>query len=357
MPTYTSGRLALGIALAASCISPHALSGTVNLMTPDRGSCSFESPEEGSGLTYYYPVDSPSYTCFPSKVRSIQFKGLPSALDIILTSNRNCTKETANPYDYWLHFRTIATKTTDERIWSFEELQKDEPGTTRARGLKLIDKKAISADDMRDSTRCIMLSASESIDTPLIGDALKLSSVQHTPSQSEQDGPNERACPRNHFIIARYHAGNHKSGTFYTCGTVDGYTTHSPQWSPQFRESGLSPESRESGLEKEDTQVTANNKSYIYFTCPVHTVMTARWHDGDENGDTKYQCSGLVSSQGLAVNVEPGTWSPEHKESSTTFEICPPNNVMIGRAHKNDENGLTRYLCGTLRPFVATGAK
>ena len=177
---------------------------------------------------------------------------------------------------------------------------------------------------------------------------MKLTSVQFTPRSSEQDGPNERKCPIDHFIVARYHSGDERDDTYYACGAVEGYHTRSSQWSPEFRESGLDPE---------DTQVTKNNKRYIYFTCPPNTAMTARWHRGDENGNTKYECTDLFSYEGQRVIVEPGRWSDELQESSNTYEVCDPSQVMIGRAHKNDEKGETRYLCGTLRPLVAPGAK
>jgi hypothetical protein len=320
----------------------------VNLLTPDDANCSFVAPEEASGSTYQYAVDSPNSTCYPNKVRKIRFNNLGSAMEIFLTSARDCSQESAGENDYWLLFKTTAQLTNHEEYWSFENLQNYKPGTTIFRGLKLIDKKEVASEIMRDATTCIKLSASGAIDTPVPGPALKLTSTLDTEASSEENGPDERKCPTDHFIIARYHDGDEQDPTHYTCGTVEGYHTRSAQWSPEFRESGL---------DKEETQVTANDKRYIYFTCPVNTAMTARWHSGNENGDTKYECSDLFSYDRRPVIVEPGRWSDELKESSKTYEVCDSNQVMIGRAHKNDENGETRYLCGTLRPLVAPGVK
>lgn len=348
MPIYTPGRLVFCIALATSFMSAQAQSGNLTLLNKDNGKCGFPTPEAGSGLTYHYAVDSPSYACYPEGVRRIRFSNLPSAMDILLTSNRDCRPESAKQDEYWVHLRTIATNTGDERIYSFEELQAFTKNKTIFRGLKVIDKKEVAADTMRDATTCIRISASPDIDTPAPLDTLSISSRQHTPIASEKNGPNERACPSNHFMTARYHFGDETGGTYYTCGTVSGYTTRSPQWSPEFRESGLD--------KIEGTHVTANDKRYIYFTCPINTVMTARWHNGSENGQTKYQCATLISPGGQEVLVEPGTWSKEFKESSTTYETCGSDEAMIGRAHKNDENGETRFLCATLRPLAAKGA-
>lgn len=297
MPIYTPGRLALCIALAASFMSAQAQSGNLTLLNKNNGNCGFPTPEAGSGLTYHYAVDSPSYSCYPEGVRQIRFSNLPSAMDILLTSNRDCRPESAKQDEYWVRLRTIATNTGDERIYSFEELQAFTKNKTIFRGLKVIDKKAVAADTMRDATTCIRISASADIDTPAQLDTLSISSHQDTSKASEQNGPNERACPSNHFMTARYHSGDETADTYYTCGTVSGYTTRSPQWSPEFRESGLD--------KIEGTHVTANDKRYIYFTCPINTVMTARWHDGDENGKTKYQCATLISPGGKRCSLSP----------------------------------------------------
>ncbi|WP_434771069.1 hypothetical protein [Pseudomonas entomophila] len=348
MSIYRPGRLALGIAVAASCIGAQAVAGNLTLLNKNNGTCSFSTPEAGSGSTYQYAVNSPAYACFPEGVRKIRFNDLPSAMEILLTSNRDCRTDLAKEDDYWVRLKTIASNTGDERIYSFEELQAFAKNKTIFRGLKVIDKKAAAADTMRDATSCIRISASPDIDTPAPLEAPTFSSHYDTSKESEQDGSNERACSSNYFITARYHDGDEKAGTYYTCGSVSGYTTHSPHWSPEFRESGLD--------NLENAQVTANDKRYIYFTCPINTVMTARWHSGDENGKTKYQCSSVSSPGGQDVLVEPDIWSDELKESSKTYETCGPNQAMIGRAHKNDENGETRFLCATLRPLAAKGA-
>ncbi|WP_433355983.1 hypothetical protein ACQP25_18535 [Microtetraspora malaysiensis] len=84
----------------------------------------------------------------------------------------------------------------------------------------------------------------------------------------------------------------------------------------------------------------------VEFTCPTNQVMTARWHTGDENGLTGYHCSS-VYVDGQEVQVSMGGWDQGMKESDSKF-IAPMNQVIVGRWHKGDENGLTRYRTAAL---------
>ncbi|HEY9257672.1 hypothetical protein [Chitinophaga sp.] len=89
------------------------------------------------------------------------------------------------------------------------------------------------------------------------------------------------------------------------------------------------------------------------FTCPTNTIMTGRYHSGDENGQTMYEYATLkaVDSSG---NTVPGTftvgnsgWSAGQKESSSDFG-APVNQVITAREHKGDENGQTWYKTGQI---------
>lgn len=89
--------------------------------------------------------------------------------------------------------------------------------------------------------------------------------------------------------------------------------------------------------------------SGIEFLCPTNTVMTGRWHKGDENGQTQYEYATLkaVDEQGNTVQakieVTDIQWSASLKESSGTGFIASGNRVIVGRYHKGDENGYTKY--------------
>ena len=89
--------------------------------------------------------------------------------------------------------------------------------------------------------------------------------------------------------------------------------------------------------------------SGIEFLCPANTVMTGRWHKGDENGQTQYEYATLkaIDEQGNTVQakieVTDIQWGTSFKESSGSGYYAPANRVLVGRYHKGDENGQTRY--------------
>ncbi|MEN4829853.1 hypothetical protein ABEH27_25530 [Pseudomonas sp. P39-UII1] len=84
----------------------------------------------------------------------------------------------------------------------------------------------------------------------------------------------------------------------------------------------------------------------IYFMCPPDTVMSGRDHWNDENGETRYLCSELKNGdQKLSVLWSDG-WSKSQKESGSSY-VCPTGEFLVGRFHDDDEHGPTRYRCAT----------
>jgi len=85
------------------------------------------------------------------------------------------------------------------------------------------------------------------------------------------------------------------------------------------------------------------------YLCPTGSVMTGRWHSGDENGNTKYQYATLKAvdetgqQQNVTIEVTDIQWSDEIQESSGTLFQAPADRVIVGRQHTGDENGMTRY--------------
>lgn len=85
------------------------------------------------------------------------------------------------------------------------------------------------------------------------------------------------------------------------------------------------------------------------FLCPANTVMTGRYHSGDENGTTQYEYASLkaIDSNGNPVagtiTVEDVKWDVPLKESSSTGYEAPTNRIIVGRKHSGDENGQTQY--------------
>lgn len=62
----------------------------------------------------------------------------------------------------------------------------------------------------------------------------------------------------------------------------------------------------------------------IVFLCPANTVITGRWHSGDENGATRYEYATLkvIDENGntvqMNIDVTDIQWSDEIKESDGT---------------------------------------
>lgn len=96
-------------------------------------------------------------------------------------------------------------------------------------------------------------------------------------------------------------------------------------------------------------------ESESYFLCPNNTVMSGRYHTGDENGQTQYEYASLkaVDENGVVVpgvvTVEDVTWSTSFKESSGNGYDAPTNRVIVGRQHSGDENGQTKYATAVVK--------
>lgn len=103
------------------------------------------------------------------------------------------------------------------------------------------------------------------------------------------------------------------------------------------------------------TVTSGMKESGSNFLCPTNTVMTGRYHKGDENGQTQYEYATLkaVDENGNAVagniTVENVTWAASFKESSGSGYDAPANRVIVGRKHTGDENGQTSYATAVIK--------
>ena len=87
--------------------------------------------------------------------------------------------------------------------------------------------------------------------------------------------------------------------------------------------------------------------------CPDDMVMTGRWHTGDENGPTKYECAALrlydpysQSTKAALIRVTNRSWTHECAKEDGCGYVADGNRIITGRKHSNDENGPTRYETG-----------
>jgi len=127
-------------------------------------------------------------------------------------------------------------------------------------------------------------------------------------------------------MIGRAHDGDENGDTRYRCGEVH-----------QF----------EKLIPIEHFWTGSTDENDFTYECPQNYVMTGRYHYGDENGSTQYQCASLKDAWGNVISVVPGSWTEVGEESGSSFE-CSENQVMVGRGHKGDENGDTKYKCAVM---------
>lgn len=103
------------------------------------------------------------------------------------------------------------------------------------------------------------------------------------------------------------------------------------------------------------TVTSGMKESTSYFLCPANTVMTGRYHKGDENGQTQYEYTTLkaVDENGNLVagtiTVEDIKWDAFIKESSGNGYDAPAGRIIVGRQHRGDENGQTRYATALIK--------
>ncbi|GAA3000440.1 hypothetical protein [Streptosporangium longisporum] len=133
-------------------------------------------------------------------------------------------------------------------------------------------------------------------------------------------------CPPNQVITGRSHYGDENKPTTYHCSRIlingEQVQTHAGDWTAPQRES------------RSD------------FSAPDNQVVVGRWHDDDENGDTRYRTAALYW-QGRQVMLINGDGTGAYTESSHTW-LADNGKVMTGRAHYGDENGKTWYRFATV---------
>lgn len=158
-------------------------------------------------------------------------------------------------------------------------------------------------------------------------------------------GTSSFVCPSGYVMTGRMHKGDENGDTMYWCEKPvylgKPALTRNPVWGDWIQESG------------KDTG------GISIFSCPMFQVITGRQHQGDENGSTRYQCANLFV-QGSIAYIDSVNWSPWLQESGKkthgeSYFRCPSGTFMVGRHHKGDENGDTRYQCASASvPFSST---
>lgn len=134
-------------------------------------------------------------------------------------------------------------------------------------------------------------------------------------------------CPQDEVMIGRAHTGDENGYTTYYCGIVviDG-TRVEALYTPY--------------------KVTITESSGKY-TVPDGYALVGRSHYGDENGSTTYYAKKL-EWRGQSLRILYRQWTADMKESKHA-SIAPGATIMTGRYHYGDENGRTAHEYGEIR--------
>ena len=299
-------------------------SAQIILRDKDDATCSLDVPAEGSGLAYRYELSIVGTKCQGFETRSIEFIELPSALKVFLTDDPWCADRTGADQNFWLKLKTTR-KSTTVNIKQITYLLTYPANTIIEPGLLLENKYEKVNGEVRDKLSCIELVASKAFGTPWPPTA---TDSGRTWSDAVPEQGSNYSCPSNRILTGRQHVEDENGLTRYECATaVQSGTNVSVRdrvWSPGLKES-----------------------DGIYFVCPMNKIMTGRAHDGDENGQTRYECA-TASRAGRDLTVTLQAWSDEIGEANSVYN-CPAGQFLVGRWHKDDENGPTKYRCAILQ--------
>ena len=379
MGSKTKSTVAVACLLASLSIPLHTQAGTITLITSpgqDHGGyrCTLDIPPAGAGKTIRLSLadrGGPGQgNCFQMQPDTITMKDIPSAAKILLTDDWMCNTtlgskayKNFDPSDnknFVIKLETMSMLSQlpnigIDRLFEFEEGKPVK--IPEAKGIKLTEKTFNGNGRVTSKLSCLEITISDDIDTPTL-DPVLLGSMSTSNDLKESD--HSFTCSNDKVMVGRKHEGDENGDTYYTCQTVQGRN----QETFVIKESFTSAKIEECGRRKPDGEdkdapdktcaeavnYDKDSMDYIYFTCPTDSVMIGRAHKGDENGYTDYKCATLYKNTEDEKNklvVKLDDWSDAVKEPGSDF-TCGTDKVMVGRAHESDENGYTKYRCGQL---------
>ncbi|NUW38239.1 hypothetical protein HTZ77_43600 [Nonomuraea sp. SMC257] len=150
--------------------------------------------------------------------------------------------------------------------------------------------------------------------------------VERAHSEMVQEWSASFTCPTNTVLTGRSHYGDETDPTTYYCSFIlingEQAQVYLGDWTARQKES------------RSD------------YSAPDHQAVAGRWHEGDENGYTRYRSAGIYW-RGQRVLLANGDISGEYRESNHLWQ-ADENKVMTGRLHNGDENGKTYYRFATV---------
>lgn len=383
-PTRYNAWMALGVAtfcplLLAATVQAQTL--TIELIGPkgdvldpennSQYACNV-SVEYQAGRTVTTNLNSPGGDCYELRPQIISFKSFPSAVKILGNDSPLCDtglgdsfkkrRDPSTNENFWFELQTTRNSAQLAEIGIdrlFNNVGKlltntSETGTQTSIGVKVNKAQRTQVDAVVNNLSCISIIMPSGPASSLMGNTI---AVDHPESWINSGPANKEdfTCPDNTVIVGRHQTGDETADTKYKCGPVEGLLRVDSALGTAFPECGYRVLKDTENDWKNCTDAVNYKKSdqdYHYFRCPVDQVMVGRKHQGDENAETQYKCATLYKGSEAKKNtvfVEvDANWSTPAMEQGLQF-VCDANKVMVGRAHRSDEQGDTRYLCASLR--------
>jgi hypothetical protein len=307
--------IALPLLLASlhQAVQAATQNGTILIRDKDNAQCSLAVPGEGSGEQVNYEFNSPNTWCKDIKRRTIQFDNLPSSVNILITDGIGCNTEDGK---FSMELRTTR-RVTSTPAFEFEDLVSYEDNTIIAPGLMMVKKRKTQDSDARDSTACIrLITSSRTRPTPPNKYRVKVSENVGTTTKF--------TCGLHEVMLGRKVEGGMQT---YTCATFQ-------------------LDSKTLGVTDISWSDNIPEMTGVYFMCPPGKVMVGRHQLIPVFGITTYACGALThNDNNLNIRWFDG-WSAPQNENKSNF-TCPDDSFLVGRYHDGDDEGPTRYRCAT----------
>lgn len=336
-----------------------------------RGSCQLSIPSVAAGRTIRYQINSPASPCYTLRVDTIEIEKAPSAVSILLTDDYHCSTKLDSEFharrdpesnkNFFIELKTTLAGSTlvSESLsglmaYKGKFVTNTDNMNNRSKGFRVEDASAMGNDRISYNLSCVQVTVSAGPSTPETVD-VKLTKTSDWIEAGKESESKYFNCPAGTVMVGRKHLGDENEITYYKCAEFgSNIVQEKSMWTIKFPECGYRLK------EDDDDDFTTctdalnydkNKQEYIYASCNPDEVMVGRFHEGDENQLSQIQCSKLYQDSNKPENrlqVIPSKWQGPVAESKSDY-TCPDNQVLIGRAHRSDENGYTQWQCASLK--------
>lgn len=336
-----------------------------------RSSCQLSIPGAGTGRTIRYQINSPTSPCYELRVDTIEIEKAPSATSILLTDDYHCSTQLGTEHharrdpesnqNFFIELKTtlVGSRLVSESLsglmaYKGKFVTNMDNMNNRSKGFKVERASATANDRITHNLSCVQVTVSAGPSTP---ETVNIEFT--TPSDWISAGKESKSkyfnCPAGTVMVGRKHEGDENQQTYYKCANLDSNIVQEESaWSVKFPECGYRLKDDDDDDFTTCTDALNYDKKkqeYIYASCNPDEVMVGRFHEGDENQLSQVQCSKLYQGSQKPENrlqVIPSSWQGPVEEHVSEY-TCPANQVLIGRAHRSDEQGYTKWRCASLK--------